>query len=105
MVVKLYLVENSLSDIYQTILSFGNYIQIQYLSDRINFEINFENDYEVEFLNIYGKDELVINSTETSNIVTISDYKTIDVICHSDDYITFKIELLQDTYLFIIVSQ
>lgn len=101
----MYLVENSLSDIYQTILSFGNYIQIQYLSDRINFEINFENDYEVEFINIYGKDELVINSTETSNIVTISDYKTIDVIGHSDDYITFKIELLQDTYLFIIVSQ
>lgn len=105
MVVKLYLVENSLSDIYQAILSFGNYIQIQYLSDRINFEINFENDYEVEFLNIYGKDELVINSTETSNIVTISDYKTINVIGHSDDYITFKIELWQDTYLFIIVSQ
>ena len=92
MVIEMY-IENSLNDVYQTIISFGNYIQIQYLSKQINLEVDFGSLYDAEFDNFGGHEELTIYSTENSTAIVISECNKIEMIKSTDTYMNFKIEL------------
>jgi len=91
--------DNNLYDIYQTIIDFGNYIRLQYLSEQINLEIDFGQCYDVDFDSLASHDELIIYSTENSTAIVISEYNKIKIIKSTDTYISFKIELKNNAYI------
>lgn len=103
MVVELHK-DNTLYDVYQTIIGFGNYVQIQYISNQFKCEISFNDDYEVDFQDVCNKEELVIGSVENDSILVISEYNKIDIIKHDDRCVSFEISIKNNDYIIIIVT-
>lgn len=96
--------ENTLYDIYQTIIGFGSYIRIQYLSNQVSMELDFGDCYEVDFQEHYGNDELTINSKDSSTIIAITKYDKINIIEYNDAYMIYEIKIHKDTYLIITIE-